>query len=625
MEQHWSRRRTLIGVLTLLFSVAITQSISDDPIPSKWAVQFDNDHYPTDVLKFADEFGLRYDGVVGVLDDVHLFSTKAVDDHQKRGLQFQSYLEGVVGLKRDNSEVNINWYETQIKRKREKREVLVKDPRFIYQWHLHNTSSVKNAHINSENAWNLGYMGEGIVIGIVDDGIQTTHPDLVDNILLEASYNFNEDIPSPDPTHMKGSYGDWHGTASAGVAAARDDGSYCGVGVAPRASLAGLAILQNNVDVDDATEAKALSYKNDIIDIYSNSWGPIQPGHSGHKNEGPGKLAFEAMEKSINEGRKGLGNIYVWASGNDGNYGDNCNYDGYANLRYTILVGASDAKGRKAYYSEPCTALFMVTPGGNPSNYYIETTDLMGTDGVGNSDCSHFAGTSASCPMGAGVVALVLEANSNLSWLEVQYVLVDSMWQLDASDSSWQKNGGGNWVSPKYGFGIPDSAIAVEVAKNFNRSIDEITETFTMDGAQKAKSLGHSYIIESEILVDFEMKIHHVEIILTTTHQYIDKMTIELISPYGTKSVLATPHSDKLSKWDNWMFMSNMHWGEDSYGTWKIKISDTEEQPSAELSECTLNFYGIEFNASSIENQTGTNNSDILSALLLLILTLIFV
>jgi hypothetical protein len=41
-------------------------------------------------------------------------------------------------------------------------------------------------------------------IAIVDDGIQTTHPDLVDNVKIESSWNFNGDKQSCDPTYMKG-------------------------------------------------------------------------------------------------------------------------------------------------------------------------------------------------------------------------------------------------------------------------------------------------------------------------------------------------------------------------------------------------------------------------------------
>jgi kexin len=181
------------------------------------------------------------------------------------------------------------------------------------QWHLHE----QPAHVHTQEVCDQGIFGKGVRIAIVDDGIQTTHPDVKDNVRLDSSYNFNRNIDSPDPTYKSGNSGDWHGTASAGTAAARDDGVTCGVGAAPHAELAGIAILQNNADVSDEIEAKALSYRYDLNHIYSNSWGPIQPGSNGHKNEAPGTLAAMAILKAINEGRNGLGSIYVWAAGND--------------------------------------------------------------------------------------------------------------------------------------------------------------------------------------------------------------------------------------------------------------------------------------------------------------------
>lgn len=89
----------------------------------------------------------------------------------------------------------------------------------------------------------------------------------------------------------------------------------------------------------DAQEAAGLSYRSDINDIYSNSWGP---NDDGRRLEKPGVLTLRAMEDSVNNGRGGKGVVYVWAGGNGKSYGDNCNYDGYANSRFTIAIGAVD-------------------------------------------------------------------------------------------------------------------------------------------------------------------------------------------------------------------------------------------------------------------------------------------
>lgn len=85
--------------------------------------------------------------------------------------------------------------------------------------------------------------------------------------------------------------------------------------------------------VYDATEAVALSFRNDYIDIYSASWGPTDNGEyispkkhykyftwsvAGKTVEGPKKLALEALQNGVKNGRRGLGVIYVWAAGNGG-------------------------------------------------------------------------------------------------------------------------------------------------------------------------------------------------------------------------------------------------------------------------------------------------------------------
>lgn len=77
--------------------------------------------------------------------------------------------------------------------------------------------------------------------------------------------------------------------------------------------------------------------------------------------EAPGILIKKAILKGVNEGRQGLGSIFVFASGNGAASGDNCNFDGYTNSIYSITVGAIDRKGNHPYYSEHCSAQMVVT------------------------------------------------------------------------------------------------------------------------------------------------------------------------------------------------------------------------------------------------------------------------
>jgi subtilisin family serine protease len=207
----------------------------------------------------------------------------------------------------------------------------------------------------------------------------------------------------------------------------------------------------------DAQEAGSLGYKPQGIHIYSNSWGPSDDGS---RKEGPGKLTLAAMEKGIKEGRNGKGSIYVWAAGNGRSAGDNCNYDGYVNKRYTISIPAVDFKGVQAYYSEDC-AMHVVAAPSSGSARAISTTAR------GGQCTSSFGGTSAAAPLVAGVVALILEANPELTWRDMIAVLLSTADRNHQEDSGWWKNGAGYYYSHKYGFGVVNAHAAVLAAKSW--------------------------------------------------------------------------------------------------------------------------------------------------------------
>ena len=62
--------------------------------------------------------------------------------------------------------------------------------------------------------------------------------------------------------------------------------------------------------------------------------------------EGPGALAQSAFQLGTSQGRFGYGSIFVFAAGNGGSDGDNCNFDGYANSIFTLTIGRKlDRKG----------------------------------------------------------------------------------------------------------------------------------------------------------------------------------------------------------------------------------------------------------------------------------------
>jgi kexin len=91
--------------------------------------------------------------------------------------------------------------------------------------------------------------------------------------------------------------------------------------------------------------------------------------------EAPDVVIRRAMLKAIQEGRGGLGSIYVFASGNGAGAGDNCNFDGYTNSIYSITVGAVDRTGQHPYYSEECSAQLVVTYSSGSGDAIVSISD----------------------------------------------------------------------------------------------------------------------------------------------------------------------------------------------------------------------------------------------------------
>ena len=332
------------------------------------------------------------------------------------------------------------------------------DELYSNQWHLQNTGQTggkAGVDTNVLPAWE-SVVGKGVVIGIVDNGVVADHPDLAEQYRRDLSFDFldNDADPSPDTES--------HGTSIADKAARKIDNKIGNTNFAPEAEIANLRLvndsltLQSAEDFDAATN-KALSFKNQEIDIYNNSWVPslitdfIKP--------------VNALEKGVTQGRNGLGSIFVFSSGNDEltPEDEDVNRNGYANSRYTIAVGSVNDKGQESDFSIQGAPLLISAPG----EAITTTTDSSGY-------INEFGGTSASAPVVSGVIALMLEANPKLAWRDVQAILVQTAEKNDPNDEAWQTNGAGLSINHKFGFGMVDAAAAVSAAKNWQALGEEV-------------------------------------------------------------------------------------------------------------------------------------------------------
>jgi len=390
-----------------------------------------------------------------------------------------------------------------------------------------------------------------------------------------------------------------HGTSVAGVAAASGDNGISGV--APEAEWAGLRMGADGTGEEEI--ARALSHKNDEIDIYNNSWG------TGFFQEFP--AAERALAEAVNNGRGGLGNIYVFSGGNAqqddlGHAHSNVNYNSLANSRHTIAVAAIDHQGQQALYSEPGAPLLVsaYSSSGREGDRAISTTGLYSDDGNGENDYNHgFGGTSASAPLVSGVIALMLEANSQLTSRDVQHILVETAQKNDPDDDDWSENGAEYHVNHKYGFGAIDAEAAVDLAGDWTSVGEEISvgKQQLVDRHIPNYDPEDPQSLSSRITIDPEddMTVEWVEVEFEATHNYIGQLEIVLISPDGTESVLAETHGNGLYTGDDdsydWTFTSARHWGESAVGEWKLQVSDKDERnPSDDnfWNSWELNIYG---------------------------------
>ncbi|KAK3735177.1 hypothetical protein QZH41_018135, partial [Actinostola sp. cb2023] len=111
----------------------------------------------------------------------------------------------------------------------------------------------------------------------------------------KASFDFNSNDPDPTPRRTWNNE-NRHGTRCAGEVAAVFNNSICIAGVAPKARIGGVRMLDG--EVTDAVEASSLSLQPQYIEIYSASWGPDDDGKT---VDGPGPLAKHAFNNGITQ------------------------------------------------------------------------------------------------------------------------------------------------------------------------------------------------------------------------------------------------------------------------------------------------------------------------------------
>lgn len=473
------------------------------------------------------------------------------------------------------------------------------DAFFPQQWHLLNTGQsggTAGIDVNITNVWD-SLRGTNIVIGIVDDGLQLTHPDLAPNVNtnLDWDFNFSDSDPSPNLGF------DYHGTSVAGVAGARGHNINGVAGAACESTLVGLRLIA--AATSDAQEAAAMSHSNAVIHIKNNSWGApdcyYDPGL-----EGGGPLWRAAVRDGVRTGRGGRGVLYLWAGGNGGDCDEDVNYDGYANFIDVIAVAALSDQGQQADYSEPGACLIVTAPSSSSGRQEIVTTDLVGQNGYNYigaggelADTSYtrtFGGTSSATPLVSGILALVLEANTNLGHRDVKEILLRSSTRVQPSDSDWKTNSAGILHNHKFGGGLINARAAVDLATNWAglgpRTNVTLLQTNLGISIPDDNPAG---VARSFTFTNPGFRVENVTVTMTLPHAYWGDVVVTLTSPSGMPSRLATEHGcDTGYSYQAWTFNSVRHWGEQADGIWTVKVSDESAVDVGVLNALEVTLHG---------------------------------
>jgi subtilisin family serine protease len=538
------------------------------------------------------------------------------------------------------------------------------EPLFDYIWHIKNTDQYfastnpaagSGVDLCMGNLWASGINGNGVKINVVDSGLEIAHEDLVDRIISGASYNFLNASTDPTSTATTGD----HGTSVAGLIAATSGNSKGGAGVAPQAGLMGYNYLesdQSNTKLGIAFGAN-LEFESRNADVMNYSAGSA-PSILSSPTESRDTVFLG--QTSL---RAGKGALFVKSAGNNflglDNGGDSiyCNREGIScqnansdrtNTTYNAIVVASlGADDSKSSYSTTGSALWVSGFGGE-YGYDVAvdgsldsaaaykpamlTTD-QSTCGIGysragvtknrldegdgsglhNASCNYtagFNGTSSAAPTVSGVVALMLQANPELTWRDVRHILASTSRRVNPSSAAitsttlisgvtltleqgWVKNGAGFWYHNWYGFGLVNAAAAVAMAQTYTAAS---LGTFT---SQVFHAVLESATIPSGGLngltktfsVAGPTTVEQAEMTLYFNDSYAPICTqIELSSPRGTKSILLNMGSAHLGASTGGVrFLSNAFYGESAAGTWTLRFIKTDDTDcnSSNLSSTT--------------------------------------
>lgn len=533
------------------------------------------------------------------------------------------------------------------------------DPSFNDQWHLHTHRGHAEVDARSsarcEEAWQLmdNYGDHDVVIAISDDGCQLSHTDF-DSQGKFAGWGYFRGITLhrmgdagavPNRMYEQGAN---HGTSCAGVVAAEVDGLMT-TGAAPECRLLPIKWESDgpSLFISDDKLLTLLDYIENRVDIFSNSWGN-SPSSNWSQD-----VIDRITQLSVNGGRRGNGIVFLWAAGNEncpishsGNtevpYTDGWERDQFGDWQWVgvdtarvfshnlvdipgvMHVAALASTAQRSHYSNYGTGIMICAPSSNSHAYYRLFPDGLGittTTGSTGGVRDSFGGTSSATPLVAGIAALVISANPDLSAEEVIAILkqtaskdlslqgyprtpptsddLDTSWDVspiapfDSGDFQDIGNPDGTW-SPWFGYGKVDAANAVaEALRRGNPEDVEEIQKSSNPGLDIPEYSVTGIIDTIEVVEAGRLK--GIKAGVDITHSFIGDLKVTLVSPSGESILLhdrsggSTQDLNKtydLTTTPSLGALLNLS----IRGTWILRIQDLAHQDDGRLNRWNLDF-----------------------------------
>ncbi len=540
-------------------------AMSEDAGPDSWmiptgtmVIQFEQGVEKSAKDKILKDHGLQVLEKINYLD--RAYSVRLTGSAKKNPLKIAADLQGHSEIVTAEPDFNF----------RVAFQHIPTDTLYPKQWHLDNRGDagglLEGADVKAEKAWDYTVGSRDISVCVMDDGFDLTHPDFDVPGKIVAPRDFGQDDTDPNPVYGS----DNHGTSCAGVAIAEQNGTGC-VGLAPGCSFMPVRMSSSLSDNDVvALFQHAIDFNADVI---SCSW------HAA-TSYFPLSARIEGIihQAAVNGRRNGKGCVILFAAGNgesplDGEKDGVTYHQGFGLHGDVITVAASNSMDEHSSYSNYGPELTICAPSDGSGGWGVVTTDRRGRKGYSTGDYTYdFGGTSSSTPLAAGLAALILSLNPELSSAEVKQIMKDTADKIDPENGRYVDG-----HSTLYGHG----RINAEKALAFVYGDDgtHAPEVLFMEHRinKPIPDLGE---MGDSIVFPLGVSIKAIEVSVEIRHTYSGDLQVVLQPPNGNEIVLQDRSGGsgddivKRFRSENLPALFADIMGKPAEGNWKLKVKD---------------------------------------------------